>query len=352
MKVVVNARFLTQRITGVQRFAIEVGLELKKMLGDDILFVSPSNIEQKEYAKQLSVKVVGNHKGHLWEQWDLPQYLKKQGSPLLLSLCNTAPLNYANKIVTVHDVAFEAYPQTFSKAFLYSYRFLIPRIINSAKRVITVSQFSKDEIVKYYGTDAKKIHVVFSAVADKFHIKEDLDLQKEKYFLAVSSLNYRKNFLAVLKAFDLFKKEREDVSLFIIGDLSNSNFKAIDIEAYKKDPRILFLGRVSDEELVKYYSNAQAFVFPSIYEGFGLPPLEAQTCGCPVLVSDIPPHHEVVGESGKFCNPNNPNNIALGMCEILNESEILRNKGFENITRFSFEKSACQIYNIIADCLK
>lgn len=285
MKVVVNARFLTQRITGVQRFAIEVGLELKKMLGDDILFVSPSNIEQKEYAKQLSVKVVGNHKGHLWEQWDLPQYLKKQGSPLLLSLCNTAPLNYANKIVTVHDVAFEAYPQTFSKAFLYSYRFLIPRIINSAKRVI-------------------------------------------------------------------FKKEREDVSLFIIGDLSNSNFKAIDIEAYKKDPRISFLGRVSDEELVKYYSNAQAFVFPSIYEGFGLPPLEAQTCGCPVLVSDIPPHHEVVGESGKFCNPNNPNNIALGMCEILNESEILRNKGFENITRFSFEKSACQIYNIIADCLK
>lgn len=351
MKVVVNARFLTQHMTGVQRYAVEICLELKKMMGDDVVFVTPSNIEQKEYAEQLSAEIVGRHKGHIWEQWDLVRYLKQHGNPLLLCLCNTAPLYYANKIVTVHDVAFEAYPQTFSKAFLYSYRFLIPRIMKSALRVITVSQFSKEEIVKYYGIDAKKIHVVFSAVADKFHIDEDPKLKEKKYFLAVSSLNYRKNFLAVLTAFDVFEKEREDVSLFIVGDLNNSNFKAIDIEKYKENPRISFLGRISDEQLIKYYSNAQAFVFPSIYEGFGLPPLEAQTCGCPVLVSDIPPHHEVVGESGIFCNPNNPNDIASCMCEILEKSEILKSKGFDNIKRFSFEKSAVQIHEIILDCL-
>lgn len=351
MKVVVNARFLTQHITGVQRYAVEICLELKKIMSDDVVFVSPSNIKQNEYAKQLSVKTIGSHKGHVWEQWDLVRYLKQHGNPLLLCLCNTAPLYYTNKIVTVHDVAFEAYPQTFSKAFLYSYRFLIPRITKSALRVITVSQFSKEEIVKYYGLNAKNIDVVFSAAADKFHIEEDWKLKEKKYFLAVSSLNYRKNFSAVLRAFEIFEKKRKDISLFIIGDLNNSNFKTIDIEHYKKNPRVLFLGRISDEQLVKYYSNALAFIFPSIYEGFGLPPLEAQACGCPVLASDIPPHHEVIGESGIFCNPNNPNDIASGMCKILDLSEILKIKGFENAKRFSYKKSADQIHKIIDECL-
>lgn len=173
MKLVVNARFLTQNMTGVQRYAVEICLELKRMMGDDIEFVAPNNIEQKEYAQKLSVKMIGNRKGHFWEQMDLPCYLKRNGNPLLLCLCNTAPLFYKNKIVTVHDVAFEAYPQTFSKAFLYTYRFLIPRIMRTALKVITVSQFSKDEINKYYGIEKQKIEVVFSAVADKFHIEED-----------------------------------------------------------------------------------------------------------------------------------------------------------------------------------
>ncbi len=348
MKLVVNARFLTQHMTGVQRYAVEICLELKRMMGDAVEFVSPCNIEQREYAERLSVKVVGSHKGHLWEQIDLPRYLHKRGNPLLLCLCNTAPLCYKNKIVTVHDVAFEPYPQTFNKAFLYTYRFLIPRIMKTALRVITVSQFSKDEISRYYSIDKRKIDVVFSAVADKFHVEDDKELKRQKYFLAVSSLNYRKNFLAVLQAFDIFEKQCPDVSLYIIGDLSNSNFKNVDTSRYQSDPRINFLGRVSDAELVRYYSNAMAFVFPSIYEGFGLPPLEAQTCGCPVIVSDIPPHHEVVGDSGMYCNPYSLEDMAKAMCEIEDCAEEYKKKGFENIKRFSFEKSARQIYDIIS----
>ena len=221
--------------------------------------------------------------------------------------------------------------------------------MKTALRVITVSQFSKDEINKYYGIDKRKIDVVFSAVAGKFHVEDDMDLKRKKYFLAVSSLNYRKNFLAVLKAFDILEKQCPDVSLYIIGDMNNSNFKNVDTSHYKADPRIKFLGRVSDEELVRYYSNAMAFVFPSIYEGFGLPPLEAQTCGCPVLVSDIPPHHEVVGDSGMYCNPYSPDEMAKAMREIGDCVEEYKKRGFENIKRFSFEQSARQIYDIISE---
>lgn len=349
--IAVNARFLTQEITGVQRFGIEISLRLKEMLGDEVLFLTPPNIVQTAYAQRLNAKAIGIHKGHLWEQWDLPHFLRKNGTPLLLCLCNTAPLYYKNKIITIHDVAFKAYPQTFNKAFLNTYKFLIPRIIKSALKVITVSQFSKDEIIKYYGTEEQKLIVVYSAVANIFHFEEDAGLKKNRYFLAVSSLNYRKNFIAVLKAFDIFEKECPDVSLYIIGDLSNANFKDIDISNYKNNPRIKFLGRVSDEQLVKYYSNALAFIFTSIYEGFGLPPLEAQTCGCPVLISDIPPQHEIIGESGMFCNPYKPQNIADGMSEIINHSDSLKKKGFENAKRFSFATSAKQIYNIIIQCL-
>lgn len=345
--IIVNARFLTQSMTGVQRFAVEICLELKKLLGNQIKFVAPDAIVLKDYAEALGVEVIGTHQGHLWEQWDLPRYLRRQGSPLLLCLCNTAPLCYKNKVVTVHDVAFEAYPQTFSKSFLYVYKFMIPRIMRSAKKVITVSEFSKDEIVKYYGISRDKIAVVYNAVGDGFKKVEDKELQKQKYLLAVSSLNYRKNFLAVLEAFDIFEKEDNETSLYIIGDLKNSNFKGIDIERYRQNPRIKFLGRVSDADLVRYYSNAFAFVYPSIYEGFGIPPLEAQTCGCPVLVADIPPLREVVAKSGVYCDPYDVKDIAGGMKNVLTIGEQLTSKGSDNIRRFSWEDSARKVAEVL-----
>lgn len=348
--IIVNARFLTQSMTGVQRFAVEICLELKKLFGEQIKFVAPDAIVLKDYAEALGVEVIGTHQGHLWEQWDLPRYLRMQGSPLLLCLCNTAPLCYKNKVVTVHDVAFEAYPQTFSKSFLYVYKFMIPRIMRSAKKVITVSEFSKDEIVKYYGISRDKIAVVYNAVGDDFKKVEDDELQKQKYLLAVSSLNYRKNFLAVLEAFDIFEKENNDASLYIIGDLKNSNFKGIDIERYRQNPRIKFLGRVSDADLVRYYSNASAFVYPSIYEGFGIPPLEAQTCGCPAICADASCLPEVFGDSVLYCNPYDPMSLMDKIKRIATDEllrETLIRKGIKNLQRYSWEGSAEKIKAII-----
>ena len=165
---VVNSRFLTQDITGVQRFAIEISLRLKDLLKDNVLFVAPSNIIQFDVAEQLNVQTIGKHTGHLWEQWDLPKWLKQNGSPLLLNLCNLAPLRYNNKISTIHDVSFVRYPQTFSKKFLIFYRLMIPRIISSSKKVFTVSEFSKQEIIDVYGTDENRIEVIYNAVNQNF----------------------------------------------------------------------------------------------------------------------------------------------------------------------------------------
>lgn len=345
-KIVVNARFLTQEITGVQRFAIEICLRLKELLGERVLFVAPSNIIQQDYAEQLCAFSFGTHSGHLWEQFDLPAYLKSIGNPLLLCLCNTAPISYKNKVATIHDVAFEAYPKTFSKSFLWAYKFLIPKIARSSRHIFTVSNFSKKEIIKYYGIQENKISVIYNAVSFLFKPIEDSRLKKEIYLLAVSSLNYRKNFIVVLKAFEKIQQRNPNINLFIVGDLNCSNFHGIDISKYKKNPNVKFLGRVSDEELVRYYSNARGFVYPSIYEGFGIPPLEAQSCECPVLVSDIPPLREVIGDSGIYCNPYSVEDVCEGM-ELLLTSSDLKAKGKENVKRFSWEKSAKKIMSRI-----
>lgn len=345
--IAINARFLTQNLTGVQRFAIEISLRLKKALGNEVLFLSPNNIVQKKYAKQLEVHIIGKHTGHLWEQIDLPLYLNKIGKPLLINLANMAPILYSNKISTIHDVAFLAFPQTFSKSFLYAYRFLIPRILKTSKHIITVSNFSKVEIMNAYQTKENQISVVYNAVNNDFSYKENKALKQEKYFLAVSSLNYRKNFKAVLQAFEIYTKSKHNEKLFIIGDIKNSNFKGINIEDYKNHPQIKFLGRVSDKELIEYYSNAIGFIYPSLYEGFGIPPLEAQTCNCPVLLSDIPPLKEVFNDSGIYCNPHDINDIATKMDFLVKNTDVYIQKGILNTQRFSWDKSVENLLSII-----
>lgn len=345
--IVVNARFLTQKLTGVQRFAIEISLELSKIINNEIIFVTPYNIQQKDYAKQLNAQVIGSHTGHIWEQIDLPFYLNKKGKPLLINLANVAPIFYQNKISTIHDIAYLNYPQTFNKKFLYAYKFLIPKIIKSSKHIITVSEFSKQEICKAYHVNTKKISVIYNAVNKKFTYIENKTLKSEKYFLAVSSLNYRKKFSAVLQAFNQYCQLNKENKLYIIGDIKNENFKEIDIKGSINNPRIKFLGRVSDEELTLYYSNAIGFIYPSIYEGFGIPPLEAQNCNCPILISNIPSLKEVFQNSALYCNPYDIKDIVKGIILLSQNSNSNIDKGIINTKRFSWNKSAVHLTEII-----
>lgn len=343
----VNARFLTQDISGVQRYAIEISCQLKKM-SCDVRFVAPKNILHHDLAEELGVEVVGNLTGHLWEQFDLPRYLKNQENSLLLNLCNTAPLFYKNKIVTLHDVAFEHYPQTFSWKFRYAYQFAIPRIVKTSKQLLTDSIFSKDEISAVYGFGKEKIEIVHCAVSGNFRFVEgEAD---EKYILAVSSLNYQKNFHALVQAFNLL--DDKNIKLFLVGAI-NKNFADHKlVEDIESNPNIKFMGRVDDDELVRLYSNAQCFVYPSLYEGFGIPPLEAQACGCPCIVSNIASLPEVCGDSVIYCDPYSTEDIADKISKVLADKMLqneLSAKGFENIKRFSWEKSAQKIINIIEE---
>jgi len=345
---VVNSRFLSQDISGVQRYAIEICRELKK-IQPNIVFIAPKNILHHDLADELNVDVVGNLTGHLWEQFELPRYLKKQGKPLLLNLCNTAPLFYEKKMVTLHDVSFVRYPKTFSWKFCYAYQFIIPRILKSSKKVITVSDFSASEISTVYGLKKQNIAIVYNSVSDLFKCR-DMS-QKDRYILAVSSLNFHKNFHSLIKAFNLINVE-DDIKLYLVGGI-NKNFADKDLLAdIAKNPNIEFKGRVDDDELVNLYSGAECFVYPSLYEGFGIPPLEAQACGCPCVVSNSASLPEVCADSVEYCDPHSINNIVLKLERVLSDKDlrnILREKGYKNIMRFSWKRSAEQIIKLVED---
>lgn len=338
---------MTQKITGVQRFAYELSIRLKERCGENVVFLAPQNVIQHEMAKRLGAKCIGKHTGYFWEQIELPLYLLRHGSPKLINFCSVAPLLYGNNYVAVHDITWVRYPETYSKTFCYVYNFLIPHLCKRAKGIITVSEFSKHEISSYYKIPESKFTVICNAVSAMFHPIQDEKLWNENYFLAVSSVKANKNFVSVLMAFEIVLRSNPEVRLYIVGDCNDKNFQTINIDQYKNNPSIKFLGRVSDEKLVKYYSNAQGFVFPSLYEGFGIPVLEAQACGCPVLASDIPPLKEVLNDSALFCNPNSLEDIVRQMNRLMERGKKLRGPGYENVKRFSWNDSVMKLLEMM-----
>lgn len=345
----INARFLTQDVTGVQRFAEQICLELAK-LRDDIVLLVPRNIKRSSFSQNVNIKSIGNKSGHYWEQIELPKYLKSIGSPLLINLCSTAPIFYKNQIVTHHDVTYKRYKASFSWKFRALYSVLIPLMLKNSKALITVSEFSKSEILSYFNYDPQKIHIIYNAVGSEFTNSQASVKEKEDYLLAVSSPNFHKNFHGMLEAFNILRSKYDiPFKLKVIGK-SSASFAAQDYTKATDSDDVRFLGRVDDNELISLYQNATAFVFPSFYEGFGIPPLEAQACGCPVISSNKASMPEVLNDSVLYFDPYDNTAMAEAMKRVIVESELRDNlitAGLANVKRFSWSLSAKKVNSIV-----
>lgn len=337
----VNARFLCRNITGVDRFAIEICRQLVQRWPGEFCLVAPKNILHNDIAAELGVKIIGHSCGYFWEQFILPFFLKRQGCPLLLNLCSIAPVLYRNNILTLHDITWVRFPDTFSWRFRAFYNICVPILCRRARHIFTVSEFSRSEISSLYSVNKDRISVLYNAVNEDFSPGNPLN-DEGKYFLAVSSAKANKNFEAIIKAFQIYDSHKSDSNLLIIGDPRSDVFRKINLNL-DETPRIKCLGRVSDSSLIDYYRGAEAFIFPSRYEGFGLPALEAQACGAPVVASNTSSLPEILGQSAVLCNPDNPEEIASAMISISGNKtlrESLISKGLENVKRFSWAASA------------
>lgn len=344
----INARFLSQKISGVQRFGIEISKILKRAYPDSI-FLSPEESISQEFTEEFQPVKLGYFKGHLWEQLDLPLYvIKNHPGSILLNFCNTAPLLLKNQFVTVHDVSFEVNKKWHSFAFGSWYRFMVPIISRKSIGIFTVSQFSKSEIIKFYKIkDPSKIHVISNATASIF--KKEGIVKKDNYILSVASIDPRKNLDRLLDAFKIVNKLFPDLKLILVGNIHrafNSEGKEV-IDSFESN--VIFKGYLSDSEIAELYQKARLFVYISLYEGFGIPPLEAMSSGCPVLISDIACLKEVFGPTANYCDHLDQEDIARNIIALLNTNSSQGNidalKTFAS--RYSWEASATAISSTI-----
>lgn len=328
-QIAINARFQTRRATGVDRYAHEVS----KRLSLPKRFIKPS-------------RALGQVSGHLWEQFILPNLLQKD--ELLWSPANTGSWTVSRQVLTIHDASVFDHPEWFRPTFAawtrLSWRVLSKRV----RAVITVSDFSKGRLKYHLGLPDEKIHVVYNGVGEPFkpqsekcaeEMKEKLGIRKP-YFLFVGTMEPRKNLEGALKAWSMAGLDSHE--LFISGEggkvFANRVGHAESVTY------------VDDQDLPALYSGATAFVFPSFYEGFGLPVLEALACGTPVITSNSTSLAEVFGDSALLVSPEKPKEISDAMRAILENRSLadkLRERGFQKARDLTWEKSAREIESVL-----
>jgi len=334
----INGRFLSQSITGVQRFAKELTIELLNKSNNYKLLALPGTKLVPPFNRDNTISM-GPSNSYLWEQVYLPYFLKKQNNPLLLNFTGLGPVFYENKIITIHDLSFWEHPEWFSKKYYWFYRIFTPISVRNSKKTITVSEYSKKRIIENLHKNEIDIEVVYNAVNYTNITVPD----KQKYILSVGSLDPRKNIERLINSFK--KWDQSEFKLLIIGGRQNS-FANLDLPA---DNRIRFLGYLSDDKLQQYYLNAEIFIFPSLYEGFGIPPLEAMACGTPVIASNTTSIPEACGDAAYYIDPYSEESMVAAL-DLLANNENLRSelvqKGIKNIKRFSWATSANKINEV------
>ncbi len=299
----INGRFLTRPTTGVDRYAREIILCLDGLLApEEAVLAVPSNAGLVEPLKLNNIKLVqiGKHNGHAWEQIDYSRYLK-ENHLLGVNLCNTAPLRNPG-VACIHDMAIRANPHFFSTKFATWYRVLFSSVTKRADAIITVSKFSKQEIERYYPKSKGKIHVVGNAwqhvsraVPDNTALFRH-DLKPQAYYFAMSSLAPNKNLRWLVETACLNPNE----TFVIAGGINTKVFGEQDIP---QADNVVYTGYVTDGEAVALMENCKAFLYPTFYEGFGIPPMEAMACGAPAIVSDTAVMHEIYDDSVSYIDP-------------------------------------------------
>jgi glycosyltransferase involved in cell wall biosynthesis len=355
-ELIINGRFLAQPLTGVQRYARETLAEMDRMLARSVLagvrctVVAPAGTPAPAL-DNIGFETVGRLRGHAWEQLELPCRVAKS---LLLGFGFTGPLALHRQIVTVHDAAVIRMPQSYRPAFRWGYSTLLRSLVQRAVRVLAVSRFASDEAHACFGAPVAKLRLVtegwqhMNRIAADDSVLDRCGLRDSPFLLAVSSPTPSKNFTLVEAA--LARLGTAAPRCVVVGGLT----AGLAGRRPSPDSPLQFVGRVSDAELKALYGHARAFVFPSLYEGFGIPPLEAMACGCPVLASTAPAVAETCGEAAAYFDPHDAQALADAIVAVWTDAGLrkgLLDAARRRLTDFSWERGARLHLDVIAEVL-
>lgn len=303
--IIINGKFMAERMQGIVRYSRELISALDEIVDDnmDLVLAIPFNAVDVPKYKQIQVQYLGKRSGIAWEQIDLARFVRRQKGAVLLNLCNIAPFFVRPGITAVHDIMYKVNPSHYTTlrnkisrlwhCLQYAYLF------RHEKHIITVSEFSKKEIEENYPCARGKITVVPDAWQHVLKYKESTDwqerypfLEDKGFFFSLATLAKNKNGRWIIET----AKNNPDSVFAIAG-------KKYETEEVAISANVHLLGFVSDEDACALIKHCKAFVYPSIYEGFGLPPLEALALGAEVISSNSTSLPEVLGESVHYIDP-------------------------------------------------
>jgi glycosyltransferase involved in cell wall biosynthesis len=352
-RVVLNGRFLTQVQTGVQRYAAETVRALDGLLeedsacaaGFDVVLAVPAGVQALQQATALNLRhirvaVVAGGQGHAWEQCSLLRFARRD---YLVNFSYSGPLLKRKQMVTVHDATVKVMPESFTRVYRWVHNSMVAVLGRTAQDLMTVSAFSRDELLRCFGLTRQDVlvgreggeHAVMAC--DDAAVLRQHGLKAGQYILGVGSVKPNKNYGLLGRAMALLPNYPWPVAIAGAKDIGIFNDAAVLPESF------CFLGYVPDAELSALYRHAAWFVFPSLYEGFGLPAIEAMAHGCPVLAARAASIPEVCGDAALYFDPNDPADLAQLLQRVLDEPwlrQALAEPAAQRLQRYSWRANA------------
>jgi glycosyltransferase involved in cell wall biosynthesis len=352
-EIFINGRYLTQRMTGVQRYAMEVVLSLDRLLtagtlggGHRVTLLVPPGSFPLPALRSIRVVQGGNLSGHFWEQIDLPR-LARAG--LLFNPCGPSPLFHPCQVTMLPDASVFLAPEGYSFAYIAWTRLLYLSAGMRAKIILTISAYSKKKLLDHCRTlSEQKVHVVYPGsnhVLDRgtdTGILNDLFKNgRRDYVLCVGSQQANKNVKIVASVSEWL--DERGISTIVTGGGSKTVFRGEEINA----GRVTKTGYVSDAELETLYKNARCFIFPSFEEGFGIPPLEAMRCRCPVISSSSASMPEVCGDGAIYFDPKDVEGLKSALDVVLSNAVLadqLKARGAVQAEKYTWDQTALGVW--------
>lgn len=358
----INARYMQRTITGIERYVMELikNLAVIDKKNKYILFFNQHepimNIVSNYNFSNYVTKIKTSFKFFriFWEQFWLAKEIEKNNVSIFHGPSFLTPLSKKSKYVTtIHDLSFFKYPESFTLENKLYFKFFLKRSILNSEIIIADSESTKKDIVHYFNVLPDKIRVIYLGVEENYFPVKDSELLNsirkkynlpEKFVLFTGVLSPRKNLEKTLKAFYLLKKKNYPHKFVIVGKkgwLYETIFDLVKSLEIQKD--VIFTDYVPEKDLLAFYSLADFLILVSLYEGFGLPILEAMACGCPVVTANVSSMPEVAGDAAILVDPNSVKDISEGMEKCISNKELrkkLVEKGFQRAQMFNWKKTA------------
>jgi glycosyltransferase involved in cell wall biosynthesis len=339
-------------------------------LNQYLLFLPDENISDLHPGENMDIKMISeDRKDNFWEEIDIPNILNNTGIDIYLvpqngiGLPNDKPCPF---VITLHDVIPYKMPETVGPQYLKIYTEQIPRIIENCDAIITVSNYSKEDIAEAFNFPKEKIFVTHLAAEDiyyprnKFECKEFIKKHygiEDNFILYVGGFSPRKNIKGLIEAFSRINPKLKDkYKLVILGKKGRSYYDYRDlVHALNLKDDVIFTGYVPVEELPIFYNAAYVFCYPSFYEGFGLPPIEAMACGTPTIASQLTSIPEILDKAALYIDPYSIEDLSEKLLNILLDEKLHYNMYFRSLKQsnlYSWKKTAIETIEIMQKILE